>query len=132
MFTYEHVVKFHECDPAGIMFFGNVYFIAHDSYEVLINSRIPHFNFFANSAYAFPLIKSSAEYYHPAKQGQKLNVTVNTGAISGSSYTIEYNFFVLDKLVASVKTDHVCVLKEGFKKNNLPEEVKGLLLSLLK
>jgi len=132
MYTYDHVVKFHECDPAGILFFGNVYFIAHDAYEKMISSRIPNFHFFANSEFAFPLIKSEAEYFHPVSAGQKIRLELYSTAISGSFYKIEYNFYCVDKLVACVSTEHVCVKKEGFKKTNLPEEVKGLLLTILK
>ncbi|GJQ62553.1 MAG: 4-hydroxybenzoyl-CoA thioesterase [Melioribacteraceae bacterium] len=132
MFAYDHVVKFHECDPAGILFYGNVYFIAHDAYEKMINSRIPNFQLFSNKEYAFPLIKSEAEYLSPVRQGRKIRVELYAVSISGSSFKLEYNFYDIDKLAAVVTTTHVCVERESFKKAKLPQEVKGLLLTVLK
>jgi len=33
-FRYETSVKLHQTDAAGIMFFGQMFFVAHDAYSV--------------------------------------------------------------------------------------------------
>ncbi len=127
-------VHFREADPAGIMFFGNIYGIYHDAFEDMISSiGIGWQSYFGTKDYLIPLIKSEAEYRGPLKPGQSYEIHLSFSMIKTSSFEVTGS--VLDpssadqKPLLIVKTVHVCLDAQTKAKTSLPSSWEKIFRS---
>lgn len=131
MFVYNLTINFHQADPAGILFFANIFTLAHDAYEALLQSFEMERNYFNDDEFVIPIVHSEADYYSVIKPGEELNIVVKAGLIKNSSFELIYEFVDSEnKTRAKVKTVHVLVKKEDFKKTDLPVELLTGLASI--
>lgn len=127
MFTKKVKIQFHDCDPAGILFYANVYRIAHDAYQQLLDDGLST-DYFNNNGMVFPIVKSTAEYFKPMKSSEVYNIKMMTSQLKDSSFELTYLFYDVDGNVhAEVKTVHVAVSKQSFQKIKLPADLYELL-----
>ena len=127
MFHTKIRVNFYDCDPAGIIFYANIFKMAHTAYEQLFEKISPDRNIFFDEEIVLPITHSEANYFMPLKTGQITDVSVTVPVIKESSFELNYLFEVNGDKHAEVKTVHVCVNKTSFMKNALPHIIqKGL------
>ena len=132
MFKYNHTIKFHEVDAAGIIFFANVYKIAHDAYQDFLFSLNFEENYFESKKYAIPLVHSSADYLKPIKFNDNITIEIKVVKLGDSSFELSYNFLnEKNEVMAQVETVHVMIEKENFKKTAITEELKESLTKFL-
>ena len=128
MFTSEVKIQFHDCDPAGILFYANIFKHAHDVYQEFL-SQLER-NYFADPVYVLPITKSSAEYFSPMKSGESYKCKIMVSKLQESSFELTFLFYDAESNVhAEVKTVHVAVNKSNFIKTSIPEDLKLLLNS---
>jgi len=120
MFKQKHLIKFMDCDPAGILFFAKVFYFAHNTYEEFLKQSNLYETVFDNPSFAFPIVKSTAQYYKPINKGKEISIELKIKNINEHSYTTVYLFQDGDQKVAEVEIVHVCVSKSEFKKASLP------------
>ena len=124
MFKSEIKINFYDCDPAGILFYANLFKFAHKTYEALIESFNLNAGYFNNENFVVPIIHSEGNYFIPIKPGDEIEVSVHVSQLRTSSFELTYNFLDKDsKLYADVKTVHVFVDKKSFEKINVPTEI---------
>lgn len=109
-----------DCDPAGILFFAKVFYFAHNTYEEFLKQSNLYETVFDNPSFAFPIVKSNAQYYKPINKGKEISIELKIKNINEHSYTTVYLFQDGDQKVAEVEIVHVCVSKSEFKKASLP------------
>ena len=127
MFGTKVKIKFHDCDPAGIMFYANIYKLAHDLYQELL-AEVPGRDFFNDDLIALPIVKSSAEYFYPMKSGDEYSAELMVSQLRDNSFELTFLFYDNHRKVhAEVKTVHVAVDKNDFLKTALPFELVDLL-----
>ncbi len=127
MFTTKVKIQFHDCDPAGILFYANIYKFSHNVYQELLEG-LSSKNYFHDDEIALPITKSSAEYFLPMKSGDDYLVKLYISQLRESSFEITYLFYDTEsKVHAEVKTVHVSVNKKSFKKVNLPADLNEFL-----
>ncbi len=131
MFTIKSKIYFYDCDPAGIMFFANVYRLAHSAYETFMKNLNTERNFFYDNDLVLPIFHSEADYFIPLKTDDEIEIQVNVSQLRNSSFELSYNINIDDKIAAQVKTVHVCVKKDGFTKTELPEVLTKKLKNYL-
>ncbi len=124
-FETSKTIHFREADPAGIMFFANIYDFAHDAFEEFIT----HLGFewkywFANSEFIVPLRSSHAEYSAPLKAGKTYQIKLSIKHLGDSSFTAFYEFKDQDKIHATVELAHTFVNPAVMKKMSLPENIR--------
>ena|SRR3989339_172876 len=123
MFTTKVKVYFYDADPAGIIFYASLFKFVHAAYEDLMRSFHTERDYFFDKEYILPIIHAEADYVRPIKVGDELRVDVIVSLLKKSSFEISYKFYKDDgTFTAIAKTVHVCVLKEQFKKIELPKE----------
>ena len=111
MFKSEIKISFYDCDPAGILFYANLFKFAHKNYEALIENFKLSSNYFNDDNFVVPIIHTEGNYFIHMKPGDKIEV-------------LTYKFLNKDcKLCADVKTVHVFVDKKSFEKINIPAEI---------
>jgi acyl-CoA thioester hydrolase/1,4-dihydroxy-2-naphthoyl-CoA hydrolase len=127
MFKTNLRVNFYDCDPAGILFFANLFKFAHTGYEQMMESFNLEIDFFDDENYVLPIITSAAKFIKPIKSGDRLELTITVSNLKDSSFELSYTFLHNNFVLAEVKTVHVCVDKNVFKKVELPGSFKDSL-----
>ncbi len=127
MFETKLRINFFDTDAAGILFFGNLFRLAHHAYELFLEKISPRRNFFDDQV-LLPIVHSEADYKAPLKAGDVTNVKLFVSKLGESSFELTYQFFCEGILKAQARTVHVSVDKEKFKKISLPSDLKNSLM----
>lgn len=79
-------VPFFDADPAGILFYGNVFRIVHAAYEELLPQMgISWQEWFNHPKWAVPVRHASADYRSPIFPGEKYEVALTLKKLGDSS-----------------------------------------------
>jgi YbgC/YbaW family acyl-CoA thioester hydrolase len=125
MLTIKRRINFYNCDPAGILFYGNIFFFCHSAYEELISSFNLKINYWQNDEFVVPIIKSTADYLKPFKHGDELTIEVSATELRESSFELNYKCSNQSgDVCAEVKTVHVLIDKKTWQKKELTPELK--------
>jgi len=132
MFSSYQKVYFYDADPAGIIFYANLFRFVHVAFEDFIRNIMPGKNFFTVEDAVIPVFHAEANYLNPIKAGDELRIDVSVSVLKTSSFEMSYKIFRdQDQLAAEAKIVHVCVEKSSFKKTELPKELYKKLESNL-
>ena len=129
MFRYSTCLKLRDTDAAGVAFFASYYAIAHDAYEAFLSEQGCSLDSWLDQVH-LPIVHSEADYKAPLRLGDAFIIEVTCLKIGERSFTINYNFRIKNKILASLKTVHVAVQKDQNSKNQavgLPAKLKSLL-----
>jgi len=128
MISARRRINFYDCDPAGILFYANIFRMCHSAYEKLVTTFSLKKNYWQNDDFAVPIIKTTADYLKPFKSGDEISIEVTVSELRESSFELTYKCSNQSNAVcAVVKTVHVFVDKQTWKKTTLiPEIVAGL------
>lgn len=131
-FVREVQIRFHEADPARILYFGNVFTLAHDTFEdFIVHCGIPWDKWFKDSPYFVPIKHAECEYKAPFIPGQKYQVHTQVASISQSSFQMQYTFQQQDRIHAIVKMVHTFADLKTKKKTQVPDEIRKVLTPYL-
>ncbi|MBD3163469.1 MAG: acyl-CoA thioesterase [Candidatus Eisenbacteria bacterium] len=131
MSAFEHAltVRFHEVDPAGIVFFGRIFGYAHDAYEAWIRTvgfplEVP----IAERGYALPLAHAEADFHSPIRGGTELRVFLEVLSIGTSSFTVRSRILGKEGMRhATVETTHVCIDPAGGRPRPIPDDFRAAI-----
>jgi YbgC/YbaW family acyl-CoA thioester hydrolase len=120
-------IHFYDCDPAGIIFFANIYKIAHDALEELFLLKYIDFNKYKD--FTMPIVHSEADYKYPLRFNDEVEISMFLEDIGEHSFCFVYEIYNItaQKLSAIVKVRHVLVEKKTFQKVQLFDELKEIL-----
>ncbi len=122
MFRKEVKVFFSDCDPAGILFFANIFKLAHSVYEEFILECDPRGELFEAEGTIVPLIHSEADFLRPIKLHETIIVNLIVTKLKEASFELTYEFEnSKGELAAKVKTAHIFVSKSDFSKREIPK-----------
>lgn len=127
MFTTKVRVYFYDADPAGIIFYANIFRFSHVAFEEFIRSQVSDRDYFLDREFSLPVIHTEADYSRPIKVGSELRAEVYVSQLRTSSFEICCRLYQNDQLAAETKTVHVCVSMKKFEKIPLPEELEKIL-----
>jgi 1,4-dihydroxy-2-naphthoyl-CoA hydrolase len=130
MFTYETSVKLHDTDAAGLLFFAHQFTLAHDAYELFMESIGESFHKIINhSDYLLAIVHAEADFKKPLFSGDRLIINLTPQHLGNTSFTLIYDLRNTDGVsVGTVRTVHVCIDKQTRKKKPLPEDLRKALL----
>lgn len=127
-FSTEIKIRFRDADPAGIMFFGNIFALAHDVFEEFIEaSGIGWKKWFDKPEHFVPIRHVECEYTAPFVPGETYQVQVSVESISTSTFKLKYVFSKGSTTHAVVKTAHTFADYEKKVKKAIPAELKSVL-----
>ncbi len=127
-FSTRAVIRFRDADPAGVMFFGNVFGIAHDAYEEFIRHLGFEWNeWFAHPEWAVPIRQSSCEYFMPMRPAEVYVILVFVDRIGESSFTLRYAFEAKGRKHCEVSLVHTFLNKQTRTKMPVPSDVRDRL-----
>ncbi len=126
MITMKTFVKFHQTDAAGLIFFNNIFTIAHEAYEqMLISEGFGIGEILREKEYLLPLVHVEADYNLPLYPGDEITVQALVSRLGKTAYTLSYRVLKNETIAASVKTVHVCIDKKSGKKMPLPTDFRS-------
>lgn len=121
-------LRFRHGDPAGLLFFGNVYEIAHDVYEDFVEHLgIEWKDWFQNPTWAVPIRHSSCEHLLPMQPSVKYKVRVEVDRLGKSSFTLKYVVVKGSRIYAEVSLVHTFFNKSTRTKMSIPSDVRERL-----
>ena len=89
-FTTQKLVRFHHCDPAGIVFYPQFYVLLHEVQEdFLAHIGHPEHEMIA-SGYGVPIVDMKTEFLGMCRHGDVLDITLWLTRIGGSSLGMHY------------------------------------------
>lgn len=125
MYTKKTFLKFHYTDTAGILFFSNIFIIAHDVYEEMMNKIGFRLNDIVEKEdFLLPLVHSEADYKIPLKAGDEFTINAGISRMGNSSYTISYSILKEGEIAATVETVMVAMDKKSGTKIAVPEKLR--------
>jgi 1,4-dihydroxy-2-naphthoyl-CoA hydrolase len=111
--AYEHRlrVRFHDTDPAGIVFFANIFVYCHDAFEEMLRAvGMPLDELIRAKEQILPLGHAEADFRKPFRHGVLVTVRVVVGKLSERSVRIDYELRDdAGELLATCSTVHIAV-----------------------
>ncbi|MBX2975837.1 MAG: acyl-CoA thioesterase [Ignavibacteriaceae bacterium] len=117
-------ISFHDCDPAGIMFFAKIYSFMHSAYEEMISSYNLDEDYWNNQNYVVPIIECGAKYRAPFKYGDNIEIQIDVTQVRSSSFELSYKCFNQNQILCvEGQTVHVHIDKKLWKKKKMSEKL---------
>ena len=133
MYTYQAIIKLHQTDAAGLLFFSHQFEIIHDAYESLLESI--GFGFavlIREKDYFLPIVHAQSDYKLPLFVGDRVTIQVKVDNIGTTSFTFAYILLDAKKnLVGTARTVHVTMDKKTKKKIKLPLDMHRAIEKLI-
>ena len=92
-FTARIHVRFGETDPAGLVYYPNIFHYFHAAMEEFFAARCgtSYDRLLADERVGFPTVNVRAEFFVPVVYGDALDVEVRVSRVGDSSVTFEYD-----------------------------------------
>ncbi len=132
MFIYDTSIRLHQTDAAGLMFFAQLFTLAHDAYETFVESIGFSFDRTIRSTEnLLPIVHAEADYLVPLRVGDKISVRMRLDQVGTTSFILAYEMTnSAGALTGTVKTVHVWTDRTTMQKVPLPDWLKGSLAKL--
>ena len=89
-FTTQKRVRFHHCDPAGIVFYPQFFYLLHEVQEdFLAHIGFPEHGLIA-SGVGVPIVDLKTEFIGMCRHGEELTITLELTRIGGASLGMHY------------------------------------------
>lgn len=108
---YHRVIRFHETDAAGVVYFANILTLCHEAYEAsLAATGIDVRLFFGGGDLAVPVVHGSVDFRRPLHCGDQVAIALTPRQLDDSTFEISYCLTnAAQKTVATALTRHVCI-----------------------
>jgi 1,4-dihydroxy-2-naphthoyl-CoA hydrolase len=133
-YSYTTAIRLHDVDAAGIVFFAQHLYLAHDVYEAFLN-HIGHsiHGAIAEGNHIIPIKTCEVEFHRPMCHGEEITGELILTELRGSSFVTQIRFIGPENEPRStIVMRHVCVKTATMKPMPLPEPLRAALSEYLK
>lgn len=129
MFKTKNLVRMHDIDLAGILYFPRQFRFIHEALEDFMESEGWGFDkIFHHGDFIFVIVHCEADYLAPLRIGDQIQVHMCVEAIGTTSFTLGYKIYNEGSvMVGTAKTVHVSIDKKAHKKIPIPSVLKKIL-----
>ena len=123
VFVYHRVVRFGECDPAGVVYYPVFFNWFHECMEAWFEQGLQHSYSKTIEEIGFPAKSCQASFYRPIPMGTKITIALTISELRSKSFALQlqiYKDHIMEVHISSVKPlaegQVVCVgigVKEG-------------------
>ncbi|MEM1282174.1 MAG: thioesterase family protein [Chlamydiota bacterium] len=133
MFKAKNLVRLHDVDVAGRLYFPRQFRFVHEALEDFMESEGRSFSHVFNELdYLFVIVRCESNYYTPLVMGDRIEIHVYVDNIGNTSFTLRYIIFKEDGTkTGTVKTVHVCINKKTGEKIPVPQDLRDILIKHL-
>lgn len=114
MERYKHRVNYYETDSMGIVHHSNYIRFMEEARVDYLDQIGFNYKKLEDSGMASPVLGYSVETKHSAKFDDIIEIEVTLASYSGVKLEFNYKMFVGEKEIATGKTKHCFINKEGF------------------
>ena len=137
-FTTQKRVRFHHCDPAGIVFYPQFFYLLHEVQEdFLAHIGFPEHILIA-SGMGVPIVDMKTEFLGMCRNGDLLTMTLELTRIGGASLGMHYEIHAFTQtpyaqVAIKLRADGVVVYSEvpQGKPVRIPDDLRSALLPYL-
>ena len=110
-FEHKRRVRFQDTDPAGIVFFANIFIYCHEAFEELLRDvGMPLETIIASREQVLPLAHAEADFKKPFRVGVLVTTRVTVAEIGERSFRLEFDMAdEKGQKLAQAATVHVAV-----------------------
>ncbi len=134
-FTTQKRVRFHHCDPAGIVFYPQFFYLLHEDF--LAHIGFPEHILIA-SGMGVPIVDMKTEFLGMCRNGDLLTMTLELTRIGGASLGMHYEIHAFTQTpyaqgAIKLRADGVVVYSEvpQGKPVRIPDDLRSALLPYL-
>lgn len=121
-------LKFRQADPAQIMYFANVFSLAHDAFEeFIVVAGYKWEEWFSADKHIIPIRHAEADYKSPFIPGQAYDINVSVESFGNTSFTMKYVLTQDSRLHATVRMVHAILDPKTHQKMPIPAVMKERL-----
>jgi acyl-CoA thioester hydrolase/1,4-dihydroxy-2-naphthoyl-CoA hydrolase len=114
-------LKFRQADPAQMMYFANVFSLAHDAFEEFIVAAGYRWEeWFSADHHLIPIRHAEADYKSPFIPGQLYDIEVCVESLGSTSFKMKYVLTNNNRLHATVTMVHAVLDPQTKRKMALP------------
>lgn len=115
-------IRFHQADPAKIMFFGNLLALCHDSYEdFLAHMGISWNEYFKTPDHLIPIRHAECDYQRPFAVGEEFDLEISFARLGDSSFEVHYLYTQSGQVHAEARIVHVFLDAKSKAKTKIPD-----------
>lgn len=128
MFLHNTIVRLHDTDAAGRLYFAHQFRMAHEAYEAFLDHcglGLPAL--IEKGRFVLPIVHAAADFRSPLRLGHELCIGVKPQRIGKTSFALVYRFTSDAKTVGHVTTVHVALDARTGQKRPLPARLRAAL-----
>jgi len=128
MYRYETVIRMHHTDAAGLVFYAEVFVLAHECYESFLEEQgMSLASMIAEGDYIAPIVHARADLKAPMRMSDRISIEMGLVKTGNSSYTFTNE---QGEITAKTSTVHAVIDKQTGRPLRIPEEFEKVLMSL--
>jgi len=132
MYIYNTKIRLFHTDAANLIFFSNLFNLAHECYEEFLEeSGFSIKKILNDNIFLIPIVHAEADYLKPLRVGDKIEIRMSLNSLGKSSFTLD--FVLYDKSgekTAAVKTVNVVIETKSKRSLEIPEKFFEILKNL--
>ena len=124
MYRYETVIRMHHTDAAGLVFYANVFVLAHECYESFLQGQgMSLASMLAEGDYIAPIVCARADLKAAMRMSDKITIDMELAQTGKSSYELACKFTnEQGKITAETTTIHAVIEKNTSQPIRIPQE----------
>jgi YbgC/YbaW family acyl-CoA thioester hydrolase len=128
-FEHRRRVRFQDTDPAGIVFFANIFVYCHEAFEEMLrDAGLPLEAIIASREQVLRLVHADADFERPLRVGVLVTIRTSVASVGERSFRMQYEMFdEAGAHLASAATVHVAVDPASGKSAVLSRRIRAAL-----
>ena len=91
-FTTRRMIQFHHCDPAGIVFYPQFFYILSEvKEEFLIHIGQPMHKMIKEKRIGWPMVRLETDFMKPSRYGDQVDIDIQLFKLGGASIGLQYS-----------------------------------------
>jgi 4-hydroxybenzoyl-CoA thioesterase len=92
IFTARRMIQFHHCDPAGIVFYPQFFYILSEvKEEFLIHIGQPMHKMINEQRIGWPMVRLETDFKKPSRYGDQVEIDIQLFKLGGASIGLQYS-----------------------------------------
>ena len=127
-FEAERLVRFADCDPAGIVYFPRYFDFRHGALEDWFSAALSvnYWSMLRDRGLGLPAVRSECDFRRPSRMGDTLRIAVLVERVGGASLTTRFRLRCDDELRAEARLVQVTMPIGGTAAIPVPHDLRDL------
>lgn len=126
MFSRKKILRLHEIDATGVLFFAQQFKIAQETFEEFLGD---FGELLKRGDYLFPIVHAKGDFLSPIVVGDEMMITLSLEKMGKTSLTLHCRFEEAKsgKLLGTTSIVHVVIDRKTWTKTEIPEFLRTRL-----